>query len=134
MPFVFRLEGKVSYTDGTSADFGASRDEDANIKVEGTPSAFADVITQVKALFTALGGTLTCSPTASGKTVRDYTARIDGLGVVLAGTKKEFFAEYTVKSGVVIQGAADYVALSAEFRSLMAAVIAQLSGVTTTVV
>lgn len=134
MPFVFRMEGKVSYTDGTSADFGASRDEDGNIKSEGNAATLGDVIAQVKALFTELGGTLTCSPATSGKTVRDYTARIDGLGVVAAGTKYEFFAERTVKTGVHSQGAADYVALVAEFSDQMEAVIADLADVAATVV
>jgi hypothetical protein len=134
-----RIEGEVAYTDGTSASFAASIDDDGTVNSAGLSSAMGDIIATVKALFTALGGTLTVSLGTSGKTVSDKTAllNIQGTYGATPATENDFacFAEYSLKTGTIIGsgGAADYATAKTNFNPNIKAMMDAIAGVSTTV-
>lgn len=136
---VARIEGEVSYTDGSSASFGAVLDDDGTVITGGLATAMGDIIDTVKALFTALGGTLTCTPATSGKTVRDKTALLNIQGTYGATPSAEAdfacFAEYSLKTGTLISsgGATDYAIAKNNFNSSLKAMVQGIAGVTATV-
>lgn len=134
-----RLEGEVTYTDDTTASFAATVDDDGTINSAGSASAMGDIIATVKALFTALGGTLTCTPPTSGKTVRDKTALLDMHGTYGATEAAEAafncFAEYSAKTGTLTGGGGStgYAVGKNNFNSTLKAMIQQIAGVSATV-
>ncbi len=132
---VASIEGNVGYTDGTEAGFAAALDKGGNILTDGVSTAFGDAITRVRALFTALGGSLTCSPTGSGKTANDMTLRFEGDATIGDGTKIGFSAEYTLKTGTVISlgAAADYATAVTNFKTTLQNMIAEIAGVSATI-
>ena len=137
--FFARIEGEVAYTDGTSASFGGILDDNGSISVGGDASAMGDIIATVKSLFTALGGSLTCAPAVSGKTVADKTALLALDGIYGATTDVEAmftcFAEYVAKVGVTTGGGGStaYAIAKTHFNSQVENLVAAVAGVTATV-
>lgn len=136
---VARIEGEVTYSDGSSASFASMLDDDDTVSSDGISTAMGDVISTVKALFTALGGTLTCAPATSGKTVRDKTALISISGSYGAteGSELPFscYAEYTSKIGTTISngGAAAYSIAKTRFNSRLKSMVQEIAGVSATI-
>lgn len=130
---VARLEGEVSYSDGSSACFAAAVDEKGNFETDGTAAAFADALATVQGLFTALGGSLKATVTKSGKTVTDTVARMEILCTTPAGQFK-FFAEYRVDSGTYVESGAKaaYTAAIGTYKTTLQNMIHAIAGVTIT--
>lgn len=130
-----RIEGEVAYTDGTSTGFAATIDDDGQLNSGGEASAMGDIITTVKALFTAFGGSLTCTPPTSGKVVADKTALLSIQGALDASGSFECFSEYTLKTGLLVGsgGAADYAIAVSNFRSSLQTLVTAIAGVSATI-
>jgi hypothetical protein len=136
---VARLEGDCSYSDGTRNSFAVSLDDDGTIVPDGAAAVMGDIISTVKGLFTALGGTLTCTPPTSGKTVTDKTAVlvIQGTYGATPDAEADFTcsAEYSLKTGTHISGdgASGYTIAKTNFNSSLDAMITAMAGVAVTV-
>lgn len=130
---VARLEGEVSYSDGSSASFAAAVDEKGNFETDGVASAFADAKARVQGLFTALGGSLAATVTPSGKTVTDSVARMEIVCTTASGESK-LWAEYRVDSGTYISngGAAAYAIAIASYKTTLQNMINAIAGVAIT--